>query len=188
MDDYRKGKLIYHLTSLSNLRSILTCGLLPRNILHNFVDIADREIIECRRRNDLDNYVPFHFFAKNPFDDKVQKAHREETFIIITVKREHARREHFKILTQHPLSLLNIDLLDYDEGINRIEWDILNKRDYSDRLCKQICMAECLADRPVSPSEFDTIFVKDMYVKQIVDEANNNRYSFRTTVCSGMYY
>jgi hypothetical protein len=188
MDDYRKGKLIYHLTSLKNLNSILENGLLPRNQLSKFTDIADAEIIECRNRNNLDSFVPFHFFPKNPFDDRVQKEHRGENFIIITLKRDHARAQNFKILTQHPLSLQNIELLDYDDGINSINWDILNKRDYYNNRCKQICMAECLVDRPISPNEFNRIFVKNATIQKQVEEANNKRFSFLTSVCPGMYY
>ena len=69
------GKLIYHITSIDNLPSILKFGLLSRKcILQNhdihFTDIADPEILSKRERykEALSQYVLFHFFAKNPFD------------------------------------------------------------------------------------------------------------------------
>ena len=72
------GKLIYHITSIDNLPSILKFGLLSRKcILQNhdihFTDIADPEILSKRERykEALSQYVLFHFFAKNPFDGAV---------------------------------------------------------------------------------------------------------------------
>ena len=65
------GKLIYHITSIDNLPSILKFGLLSRKcILQNhdihFTDIADPEILSKRERykEALSQYVLFHFFCK----------------------------------------------------------------------------------------------------------------------------
>lgn len=66
----RDGKLLYHLTAFENLPSIAEHGLLSRNDLRAhgllFEDVADPDIL--RDRGDLDRYVPFHFFPRNPFD------------------------------------------------------------------------------------------------------------------------
>ena len=67
-NNIKDGKLLYHLTRLDNLASILTHGLQPRCELTNtnFKDIADGEILSSRQQHNLDRYVPFHFFAKTP--------------------------------------------------------------------------------------------------------------------------
>lgn len=85
----RNGKLLYHLTSLDNLDSIFTNGLQPRAILTNghFNDVADSEILASRHHFGLDRYVPFHFFAKNPFDYGVQRAYPNKAFVLVTVLR-----------------------------------------------------------------------------------------------------
>ena len=61
----KTGKLLYHLTKLSNLESIIQQGMLPRKyILENgirFGDIADGQIISKRQELGLDIYTPFHF-------------------------------------------------------------------------------------------------------------------------------
>ena len=84
-DDIRAKKLIYHLTSLKNMASILETGLLPRSRLDGFVDVADPEIIESRKGLRLECHVPFHFFAKNPFDGRVQRDHSKKRFVLIPV-------------------------------------------------------------------------------------------------------
>lgn len=62
----KNGRLLYHLTALENLASILQHGLKPRCDLNNdeFNDVADGEILDSRANHSLDNFVPFHFFAK----------------------------------------------------------------------------------------------------------------------------
>lgn len=49
LKDAKEGKLLYHLTELKNLESIIDFGLVPRKILREntvtFGDVADPEII-----------------------------------------------------------------------------------------------------------------------------------------------
>lgn len=63
-------KWLYHISSLENLESILTQGLLSRSNLRlnerTFNDVADPEIIEGRSHTGLDQYVPFHFSLITP--------------------------------------------------------------------------------------------------------------------------
>nr|WP_051514417.1 DarT ssDNA thymidine ADP-ribosyltransferase family protein [Nitrincola nitratireducens] len=62
----QNGKLLYHLTALDNLESILQNGLQSRAALqeNKFEDVADSEILKSRQQHGLDQFVPFHFFAK----------------------------------------------------------------------------------------------------------------------------
>ena len=60
------GKLIYHMTSIDNLPSILKFGLLPRKYLlqnHNiqFTDVADPEILSKRERYKKPFHNMFYF-------------------------------------------------------------------------------------------------------------------------------
>ena len=64
----KDGKLLYHLTKLSNLDSIIQNGLMSRRDLECkgllFEDVADPEILVKRNCYGLDRYIPFHF---NPY-------------------------------------------------------------------------------------------------------------------------
>lgn len=97
-------KLIYHLTHFQNLPSILANGLLPRAQLAQFIDVADPDIIEDRAALQLEQHVPFHWFARNPFDGIVQKSRRGERFALIAVDRQLARSQNWKVVPRHPLS------------------------------------------------------------------------------------
>ncbi|ELA9322044.1 DarT ssDNA thymidine ADP-ribosyltransferase family protein [Vibrio parahaemolyticus] len=166
--DYKNGRLLYHITSIQNLPSILKEDLLPRNQRKPVVDVADQEILTGRAKHGLDSMVPFHFFADNPFDGRVQKDHPQETFVFIGIPRTHANSNNWKISAKHPLNG-EFELLDYAKGIETIDWDAMNARDYTTREGKSVCMAECLSPKAVPANDFQQIFVKSDQAKQTVE-------------------
>lgn len=159
MPDIKNQKLLYHLTSIKNIGPIFANGLRPRAELQSFEDVADGEIIANRRHLSLENYVPFHWFARNPFDGRVQADRPDELFVLITVSRALAASRNWQIIPRHPLAAANIELMDYAKGFSEIDWDAMNQRDYHDPYCKSACMAECLSPTTVSPNKFFNIFV-----------------------------
>ena len=162
MTKERDGKLLYHLTSIDNLESILKNGLQSRSELDesDFRDVADGDIIESRAQHNLENYVPFHFFARSPFDYGVQRARNDEQFILIAVRRAIAEANKWKVVPRHPLAEEGYEILSYIEGMDTIDWDLIAARDYDDRACKVACMAECLSPSSVSSDKFFAIYVK----------------------------
>lgn len=168
MADYKAGKLLYHLTDITNLGSIFEDGLKPRSELLEFCDVADHEILNKREKLGLQDYVPFHFFGGNPFDGGVQIAHKDSQFVLITVRREYAKANNWKIIPSHPLSGDNIELMDYDEGFAAIDWAKMNEREYTEHVSKSACMAECLSLNTVPSSRFFSIYVKDSVVESEV--------------------
>ena len=165
MPSPKEGKLLYHLTHIDNMASILCNGLLPRNTLEgNFIDTADPDIIAGRHEFnvDLGNYIPFHFFVKNPYDGAVCKKRGAENMVIISIYRPDQKCDGFFIIPKHPLSR-SPDFLPYDEGFEKVSWDLMesgDNRDYSNPIIKTACMAECDVDRPISVDEFAYVYVK----------------------------
>jgi hypothetical protein len=172
----KDGKLFYHLTELSNLDSILKKGLLPRSQLSNadFIDIANPDIIKIRGENNINNFIPLHFFPSTPFDYAVQTTHKDKDFIYICIKRELARYNNLKIIPCHPAHMDNIELCDFDEGMNLINWELIEKRDYRDPNSKNACMAECLSDKIIDVNCFQSIAVKNDEIAQIVKNKIEN--------------
>jgi hypothetical protein len=126
------------------MESIVKNGLLCREIVTPVTDVADKEIIEKRKALGLLIYVPFHFLAKNPFDGAVIKAHPKTKFVYLTVYRSDAQKNKWEIIPQHPLKCNSDEIYDYNDGITKMNWELIDKRDYSDPDCKFACMAECL--------------------------------------------
>jgi hypothetical protein len=170
MPDIKDQKLLYHLTPLKNLKGILKEGLKPRSQLDSFEDIADPEILQKRSAYGLEDFVPFHWFARNPFDGGVQKAKSKEYFVLFVVKRTLAQTQNWKVIPRHPLAHDSIELMDYAEGFAAIDWQTMNQRNYHDPDSKSVCMAECLSPTIVPVSDFFKVFVPDEEVESYVQK------------------
>lgn len=181
-------KLLYHLTGMNNISSILSNGLQPRAALKEFHDVADAEILTGRREHGLEKYVPFHWFVKNPFDGRVQKDFPDEKFVLITVHRRLAERQNWKVLPRHPLTKQDFRLYDYQEGFESIDWELMDTRNYHNSDCKNVCMAECLSPEAVRVSDFFKIFVPTDQVGDVVmSEAAQLSQSIEVTVNRNMF-
>lgn len=167
----RDKKLLYHLTCMDNLSSIIDTGLRTRSSLKGkFKDVADGQIISGRGAKALETMVPFHFFAGNPFDGRVLVDNKNLTFCMITVQRSTAQQNQWKILPKHPLASEGVELMDYDDGMKTIDWKVMDTRDYKNANCKLVCMAECLSPVTVPASSFFCIYVKDESAKKRVEK------------------
>lgn len=171
---------LFHITALENLDSILQNDLTPRNYITKFIDIADKEILTGREKFNLGEYTPFHFFSKNPFAGKVQKTFPEKDFIFITIDRQLAINKKFKIIPKHPMTY-NLEPLEWEEGFNSIDWELMEKRDYLDHDCKETCMAESIFKGSVPANLFKSIFVKSDVVKKQVEDLLS-KYNIRVNV------
>ncbi|WP_055127385.1 DarT ssDNA thymidine ADP-ribosyltransferase family protein [Pseudomonas mediterranea] len=181
-------KLLYHLTSAENLDGIFREGLKPRADLTTFIDVADSEILKKRQALQLDRYVPFHWFAANPFDGSVQFNRPKSKFVLISVYRSHAQKNGWKVIPRHPLANDEIQLLEYDQGFEAINWEVMSTRDYLDHDCKSICMAECLSPGIVAPNDFSILFVPNSDVETLCTEKMREAgVKVRLTVNPGMF-
>lgn len=189
----RDGKLLYHLTHINNMESILRQGLVPRNqLMGNFVDTADPKIISGRHEWDVDlsDFVPFHFFVKNPYDGVVCKKHGAENMVIIAIKRPTQDYDGFYIIPNHPLSG-KPHFLPYNEGFQEVKWELMvngPERCYSNPIIKQACMAECDVNRPVPVEEFVFVYVKTNAAQnRILEFPNSQRIAQKIQVNPNMF-
>ena len=174
LENTRKKKLLYHLTELENMTSIIEYGLLSRKDIRSkgikYRDVADSEIISIREMLGLDGYIPFHFHPYSAFDVAVKKSRPEDKFVYITIKRELAAIANFKILVKHPLSQEECVLYDYEEGINLIDWDTMETVGTDDTYSKNVKMAECLSIKPIDAALIQCVYVPDDWTKEYVEQ------------------
>lgn len=173
LENVKSGKLLYHLTELKNLESIIRFGLVPRKVLLEntvtFEDIANPEIIVKRERLGLDEYIPFHFHPYTAFDLAVKKQHANDEMMYICISRELARKNNFKVLPKHPLSLEDYQLYDYEEGFKRIDWDTMAKVGLTDSDSKKTKMAECLSAKVIPVDCFLCFYVPSEQLEEFVE-------------------
>ena len=171
----RGKKLLYHLTHIDNLDSIIENGLLSRNqaiqrgLLNQ--DIANHDILESRQLNHLDDYVLFHFSPYTAFDNAVRYEYGAENFVYITVYRSYAEYSRFKIVPRHPLNG-KFELYEYNEGMNKIDWEMMeskmNEIDFTNQdYVKEVKMAECICSDSISPQDFAYIYCNERHVEYL---------------------
>lgn len=175
IEETRNGKLLYHLTRLDNLDSILKHGLVPRKAVIDynlyFLDVANQEIISKRTELGLDIYTPFHFHPYSSFDVAVKNTYFNENFIYICISRDDAMHNNFKILPRHPLNMEECELMDYKDGFDAIDWDTMQCKGRDDDYAKKVKMAECLTEFIIPPTIFQCIYVKDEETKLLVEKS-----------------
>lgn len=174
LEGVKDKKLLYHLTKASNMESIITYGLLPRQSLLEsnlfFRDVADPQIIRKREELDLNKYTPFHFHPYSAFDVAVKNTYSTEKFVYICIKRALAEFNNFKVLIRHPLSQQECILYDYMDGINKIDWGIMEKAGAIDEYSRNVKMAECLTDKCIPAELFQCVYVPDEETKQYIEK------------------
>ena len=136
----------------------------------NFSDVADGKIIASPRKLQLENHVPFHFYSGSPFDGRVQLDNRQKEFVLITVRRDFAQANGWKIIPCHPLAGTDVQLLDYSIGFNAIDWALMSSRNYQDARGRSVCMAECLSPQSVPSTRFFSIYVADHRSEALVNQ------------------
>ncbi|HFI0235844.1 TPA: DarT ssDNA thymidine ADP-ribosyltransferase family protein [Streptococcus suis] len=171
--DIKDGKLLYHLTHIENLDSIIKYGLLSRKMACDLIamDVADSEILEERQFNRLDDFVLFHFYPNTAFDNAVRYKHGAENFIYITVYRTYAESNGFQIVPRHPLNG-SFERCNYKEGMKKIDWEIMEKpmkeiESDDQPHAKQVKMAECISEEPINPNDFAYIYCNERHVNEL---------------------
>lgn len=184
----KEGKLLYHITAFDNLESIIENDLLPREKINfNYLNVADDDILAKREKFNLESFTPFHFFSSTPFSGRVQMQYPNKDFIYICIARKDAIRNKFKIIPTHPCHF-NEKPLDWDEGFNRIDWDLMNERNYSNHECREVCMAECIFEGSIPAKAFKMIFVKSIEVKdKVVNLLTQYHLNINVNITPGMF-
>ena len=179
LDTVKEGKLLYHLTELKNIESIIAKGLLPRRCLKDgnlgFEDVADPQIIDKRVSLGLDGYIPFHFHPYSAFDVAVKNTYANEKFVYICINRALAQCHNFKILVKHPLSQNDCVLYDYEEGVAKIDWERMRITGTTDEYSRNVKMAECITEKCIPAELFQCIYVPDLETKTYIEQLFRNR-------------
>lgn len=172
------GKLLYHLTHIDNLTSILRYGLQPRKMLNSnsFTNSADPDIILKREEYQLDTYVPFHFLPTTAFDYAVRNKNGSTNCIYICITRNLAIADDFKIIPRHPLND-HPGILSYAEGFRTIDWNLMNENistaSSEDKVnIRMTKMAECITDEIIYPEKIFCIYCSSKCIDRVLESTS----------------
>jgi len=167
--------MVWHLTNINNVPTILEDGLLSRNLLKEkkrvFIDNSPDDLTEKRSRLGFDDYVPFHFFPLNPYDifEFQRNRDREEIFCFLTVKDEDVIKLGGKAVLGYSNHKGSVEFLDYGKTLKKID-DIRQHTDYMKRKEKFDALGECLIPHRVSPEYIYSIVIGSETHRDIIEE------------------
>lgn len=169
LENIQINNLLYHLTSIDNLESIIKNGILSRQSIVGrndieFCDVADEGIIKKRCELGIINYIPFHFHPYTAFDTLIKN--EDKNLIYLCITKSEAQSLDAKIINMHPLATgFNNCMYNYDEGIDSIDWYSMQLTgNYSEEV-KMIKMAECLIEEKLDFNKIQSIKVSNMEMK-----------------------
>lgn len=61
--------------------------------------------------------------------------------------------------------------MNYEEGFNAIDWNVMHIKGREDDYAKKVKMAECLTNLSISAEFFHCIYVEDNKTKQLVEKS-----------------
>ena len=170
----KEGKLLYHVTHIDNLPSIMEEGLLSRNALaargiqpRSSGHRVPGQSPLCKQV--LSDYVSFYFYGYNPFTrDFCRKPsapgtreYDSEDKVLITINRKNLD-DTFQILPVLPAGDTPPEILSYDAGFEKIRWDIVNDLNCDLRKPEilRAALAECVVRTCVPFSRLFSFYVK----------------------------
>ena len=162
----KRTPILYYPANVDNIESIIKNGILSRKALSerglSFKDTADPNIIEKRKNSGLDKYSSFYFYPY-PVCSLDINTHPQDKFVYITIARAFAKKNLFKIIPNCPLTDRenSYKLYDYQNGIKKINWNIIKNAAAKDKFSRTVQTAECLTDKCVPLQEFRAIYVPD---------------------------
>jgi hypothetical protein len=190
------SKGFWHITALDNLQNILKLGLLSRKKLletqQSFIDGVPSKLNQKRIRNNLDVFVPFHFYPWNPYDRMVLKEYKDKDFFYIVICEEIAEHLNCKITLEYPNHKDNIQFFEYKKCKTKIN-EIRRNTNFSIAKDKFEGLGECLIPECVEPKYFDAIILKNeelkLYTHKILTELDNfNISKYSVYVEPGYFY
>lgn len=93
-----------------------------------------------------------------------------DKFVYICIKRALAEYNEFEILIKHPLSQQDCELYKYEEGIEKIDWETMEKVGATDEYSKNVKMAECITEKCIPAELFQCVYVPDEETKQYIEK------------------
>lgn len=136
-----KGRFVYHFTSISNLKSIISDGLLSTNSKIkkgiNHQNIANNNIQErrknmavtCGPKGVVHDYVPFYFAKRTPMLLNIVKSKNIDQIDIIylAIPIENIVDKKFVFSDASANTIIPPNFYDDPKHLDKLEWDIIDR-------------------------------------------------------------
>lgn len=168
----------YHLTHISNLKSIIDNGILARNRLINegkiINDISNSEIQDKRKRPEnvfgkmLHDYVPLYINPKNPFLGSSRVRSSIDNLALIEVFPHILVQQEKTLFSDGNAAEKETNFFGNKDELERVNWILLQNGKWTEEESKRIMCSEILV-----PNKIDRSYIQRIYIKSenILEEA-----------------
>jgi len=177
-------KYLYHMTHISNLRSIIENGLLSHNQAHNQnlvnEDISDLGVNDRRNRkepiygNNLHDYVPFYFNPRNPMLYK--RLALEDDILILKINPNILSTNKF-LFTDGNAASKYTTIYSRLENLGKLDWKCINDEywnkhnDGKRKICSEMLIYDFVAVEDISAVCCNNLSTKEK-VSRILQNIN----------------
>jgi hypothetical protein len=168
----------YHLTHISNLKSIIDNGILARNKLINegkiINDISNSEIQDKRKRPEtvfgkmLHDYVPLYINPKNPFLGSSRVRSSIDNLALIEVFPHILVQQEKTLFSDGNAAEKETNFFGNKDELEKVNWTLLQNGEWTEEESKRIMCSEILV-----PDKIDRTYIQRIYIKgeNILEEA-----------------
>lgn len=165
--------MLYHMTHIDNLFSILSKGLFSHSDVTSPFDISDKGVNSRRQspepihKRPIHDYVPLYFNVRNPMLFRVQREYGDN-IIILEFAREVCLLQDTLFTYNNAASSYAVFYYCVKKFSEAVQWDVINSRYWNeDYEVKLAVMSECLIWR-----HLDKKFIKSIHCqnKKVADK------------------
>lgn len=185
--------MVHHLTHFDNLNNIIKQGLLARNFIPEFKDIANPDIII--KRNNLNDYVPLHFNSLQEkygisYNHAICNNYKKENliYLVFNILLLYGKFENILYFVYHPVSDFKIEChellemnIKLNEEFNKLPKKYAKRPNYNSHRVQEYFMSEILIKEKIDFSLVSKIIVYSDEAKEKVKEILNKT-KFNTTI------
>jgi hypothetical protein len=168
----------YHLTHISNLKSIVENGILSRNILEEkgirLKDISNTEIQNKRKRPEtvygrkIHDYVPLYINPKNPFLESSKVRASIDSLVLIEVYPHILVQQDKTLFSDGNAAETETNFFGKKDELELVNWALLQNGKWTEDESKRILCSEVLI-----PDSIHRTYIQKIYIsnQEILEEA-----------------
>lgn len=173
--------MIYHITHIDNLESIIELGLLCHNDAPTEIDISNMSINDVRKEKkepfynrSLHDYVPFFFNPRNPMWFSLKDEYKDN-MIILAFDEDELDLDNNVIFTDKNARNNNAEFFnDKYDAMENIDWDLVwSEKSDRDKDMKSAMMAEILILKKIPIKYLKKIYCIGDKIKRTINKNVN---------------
>lgn len=187
----------YHLTHISNLKSIVKNGILSRNKLHlhgiELSDISNTDIQNKRMRPEsiygrmIHDYVPLYINPRNPFLNSTKVRNTIDNLVLIEVYPHILVQQEKTLFSDGNAAEKETNFFGKKNDLEKVNWTLLQNGKWSEDESKRVMCSEVLIPDVINCEYIQKIFINSYNNLEEVMKSHINSLGIKLEVNSNVF-